>query len=304
MYHYVREFECSHPNFRFLDFKDFKKQLDFFESNFGFVSYDEWNNFIKFGAMPSQMGKVLLTFDDAMQCHYEYVYPELVKRGLWGMFFVPIQPYLRGTLLDVHKIHLLCGAFDGKDLYSFISQFISEDMIQNERLSEFRQQTYTHQNNLSGVSEFKRLLNYFIDYSHKESLIEIVANEFNYEFNNNNFYIQEKALLEMSSNQMIIGSHTVNHPVMSKISSKEQRLEIIDSFKYLSKLGVLKTKCYCHPYGGFHSFNEKTLEILKQQNVKFAFNVESREISSDDIFSSRYHLPRFDCNEFKYGQAS
>ena len=63
MYHYVREFECSHPNFRFLDFKDFKKQLDFFESNFGFVSYDEWNNFIKFGAMPSQVGKVLLTFD-------------------------------------------------------------------------------------------------------------------------------------------------------------------------------------------------------------------------------------------------
>ena len=54
----------------------------------------------------------------------------------------------------------------------------------------------------------------------------------------------------------------------------------------------------------YKCFHEKTLEILKQQNVKFAFNVESREISSDDIFSSRYHLPRFDCNEFKYGQAS
>ena len=69
MYHYVREYQSSHPNFRFLDFKNFKKQLDLFESNFGFVSYDEWKNFFNNGEMPLQKGKVLLTFDDAMQCH-------------------------------------------------------------------------------------------------------------------------------------------------------------------------------------------------------------------------------------------
>ncbi len=304
MYHYVREYQSSHPNFRFLDFKNFKKQLDLFESNFGFVRYDEWKNFINNGEMPLQKGKVLLTFDDAMHCHYEYVYPELLKRGLWGMFFVPTQPYVQGKLLDVHKIHLLCGAFNGQDLLNSISELISEDMIQDQKVKEFRQNTYVSQDNYSGVVEFKRLLNYFIDYSYRESLIDMIAKKFNYEFSHSNFYIHEDDLMEMSTNQMIIGSHTVTHPVMSKISKKEQSIQIIDSFKCLSELGVLKTKVYCHPFGGFHSFNKATLNILKQQNVEFAFNVESREISPDDISSSRYYLPRFDCNEFEFGEAS
>ena len=46
MYHYVQEFEKSLPNFRFLDIDNFRKQLDFFEKNFGFVSREEWNKII------------------------------------------------------------------------------------------------------------------------------------------------------------------------------------------------------------------------------------------------------------------
>ena len=38
MYHYIREFDPSLPNFKFLDINDFKKQLDWFENTFGFVS--------------------------------------------------------------------------------------------------------------------------------------------------------------------------------------------------------------------------------------------------------------------------
>ena len=41
MYHYVREFNKNLPNFRFLHINDFKKQLDFFEKKYGFVSKDE-----------------------------------------------------------------------------------------------------------------------------------------------------------------------------------------------------------------------------------------------------------------------
>ena len=85
MYHYIQDYNPNFPNFRFLKFDNFKKQLDYFEENYGFVSKEEWNNFIYNGTLSSQ-GKVLLTFDDGFKCHYDYVFPELEKRNLWGFF--------------------------------------------------------------------------------------------------------------------------------------------------------------------------------------------------------------------------
>ena len=82
MYHYVREFDKNHPNFRFLDVENFRKQLDYFEKNYGFVSKAEWDDFINKGILNVAQDKVVLTFDDAMRCHFDYVFPELEKRGL------------------------------------------------------------------------------------------------------------------------------------------------------------------------------------------------------------------------------
>ena len=83
MYHYVQRFKKSLPNFRFLSVENFKKQLDFFEKNFGFLERNEWKYILKNNCVGNYKDKIILTFDDALKCHYEYVYPELKKRGLW-----------------------------------------------------------------------------------------------------------------------------------------------------------------------------------------------------------------------------
>ena len=104
MYHYVREFDPAYPNFRYLDVKNFRLQLDFFEKEFGFVTKEEWNLFSLTGTMPSKSGKVILTFDDAMRCHFDFVFQEICSRGLWGIFYVPTLPYTQSKVLDVHRI--------------------------------------------------------------------------------------------------------------------------------------------------------------------------------------------------------
>ena len=42
MYHYVQDFNSDFPYFKFLDFENFKRQLDYFESEFGFIEQDEF----------------------------------------------------------------------------------------------------------------------------------------------------------------------------------------------------------------------------------------------------------------------
>ena len=304
MYHYVRKFEKDLPNFRYLSYKNFQKQLDFFDKNFGFITRDQWNKILKSKRVGEYQGKILLTFDDGLSCHYNFVFPELNKRGLWGIFYISTNPYKNNKLLDVHKIHLLCGAFEGKDLIRVLKLFLDEEMIPDKKIEEFRKETYITQNNFEGVSEFKRILNYYINYSFREILINKVANYFGYEFDVNKFYLSREKIKDMSRNGHVIGSHTVTHPVMSKLSREEQSYQIKDSFSFLKDLEISSEKTYCHPYGGFHTFNKDTIELLKNNNVNYSFSVEPREINDNDLKNNKQFLPRFDCNLFPNGKAS
>jgi len=304
MYHYVREYSSNHPNFRFLDIKNFLKQLDFFEEKFGFVSREDWALAIKNRSLGNAKGKVLLTFDDAMSCHYEYVFPELKKRNLWGIFYVSTQPYTSARMLDVHRIHLLCGALEGNKLLETLFNYLKEEMIPDQKIKEFREKPYSSQKNYEGVSEFKRILNYFVSYDYRESLISKVATQLGDKFDVHDFYVPAAKLKEMCMYGNIIGSHTVTHPVMSKLNCADQSTEITESFAFLEELGCQDSKTYCHPYGGFHSFNDITVETLFSQQVEYSFNVESRDIEDSDFISSIQCLPRFDCNEFPYGKTS
>ena len=304
MYHYVREYDPDLPNFRFLDIANFRKQLDHFEAEHGFVTHEEWTRYSRDGDLPEQPGKVVLTFDDAMRCHYTHVFPELRRRNLWGIFYAPGKPYREADLLDVHKIHLLCGAFDGERLLAIADDMVTPEMVPDAKRKEFRERTYTRQINQAGVSEFKRLMNYFIDYETRSEILQRIAEKLGFGFESERFYVSLPELAEMRDAGMVIGSHSMSHPVMSKLTGPEQRAEIRDSFAVLSSVIAPAERTYCHPYGGFHSFDENTLGALAQMDVAYAFNVDPRDIEPDDWLASKFHLPRYDCNMFPHGKAS
>ena len=75
--------------------------------------------------------------------------------------------------------------------------FLDEEMIPDKKIAEFRKETYITQNNFEGVSEFKRILNYYISYSFREILINKVANYFGYEFDVNKFYLSREKIKDM-----------------------------------------------------------------------------------------------------------
>ena len=171
-------------------------------------------------------------------------------------------------------------------------------------ISDDLQLKYDDQSNYKGVSEFKRILNYFIKEELVSELIDEISNYLNFKDYSPSFYVSERNLKKMSENDMIIGSHTVNHRLMSKLSKSEQEKEISDSFAYLQAVCNITHKTYCHPYGGFHSFNEDTLNALEKNEVLYSFNVEQKDIFYTDIEHNAQFLPRYDCNYFKYGQSS
>ena len=301
MYHYVRPFNPEYPNFKNLHLNDFRKQLDYFQDKFGFVSMEDFANCFRTG---KPVEGILLTFDDGLSCHYEYVYKELKKRGLWGIFYIPTQPYTEGRILDVHKTHLLLGKYESKKIFEYLDSHINDSLFDTLKFNEFRELTYITQKNDEYTLLVKRILNYFISYEHREKVINHLMEEFipNEKDLLKSFYLTEKQIVEMHENNMIIGSHTINHPVMSRLTYTQQLNQVKNSFEYLETIiGKFRQKTFCYPYGGFHSFTNETEKILFNENCLYSFNVEHRDIQEEDLKLRRQALPRYDCNQFPYG---
>ena len=301
MYHYVREYDGKLPFFRFLSITNFKKQLEYFKEKYDFISIEDFNKVID-AKIPPPKNKIVLTFDDGLICHYKYVYPVLKEMGLWGIFYIPTMYLSENKILPVHLIHILCGSVKPDILLNQLNMMIKDFMITDKKIKSFREETYNNQKNLPEVYLFKRILNFYIDYKFRDKILNDLMNINNLKYNVNDVYLSKNQLIEMSDD-MVIGSHSHSHPVFSKLSYNEQKNDISKSFYELEKrIKKFKMKTFCFPYGGDHVFNKDTLQILSQENCKFSFNVESRDILDSDIKKNILKLPRFDCNEFKFGK--
>ena len=84
MYHYIRDNCAQYPHFKKLNIDQFRKQLDFFDKTYGFLSKEQFIESIDL-KVPIDDG-IILTFDDGFKDHYQNVLPILEENGLWGVF--------------------------------------------------------------------------------------------------------------------------------------------------------------------------------------------------------------------------
>lgn len=298
MYHYVRMPDAAYPYFRFLHFDDFKKQLDYFSQNFSILHPLVLNE-------QKTTNGIVLTFDDGVKEHIDFVLPELQKRNLSAIFYISTGVYDKSKLLDVHRLHVLLGKFGGKHIYNTLQNYLKDEMLIDSHVDEFKKLTYNRQLNDEYTLLVKRIINYFISYDYREWIMDRVMEDLikDEEKLFQEFYLSEKDIQQMQDAGMVIGSHTVNHKVMSKLSFEEQDIEICNSFSTLEKMtDGLPVRTFCYPYGGFHTFTEETEKLLEQYNCSFAFNVEPRDIELKDMLYRRQALPRYDCNLFPHGK--
>lgn len=305
MYHYVRPDEDIPPYYYHLSLSDFRAQLDFFEDKYGFVDRQAFIDLFNENSNNPGDG-VVLTFDDGLLDHYKWVLPELNRRDLWGIFYVPTGPLVSGEVLDVHRIHALLGVYGGERVFQELGSLVENKMVPDKKIGEFREDTYMRQQNTEKTTLVKRILNYYVSYQYRSSLIdELVTALPAADMTSSDLYLNEKQLRALENAGMVIGSHSVTHKVLSKLRSDKQRSEIIDSFDYLDKvLDGLSIMTFCYPYGGYHTFTDETRRILNDIGCMFSFNVESCDIEKEDVESFPQALPRYDCNEFEHGDAS
>lgn len=304
MYHYVREPRGDLPFFRYLHVDDFRRQLDHFAATDRLIGRDEFEDALAAGRAPAD--GTVLTFDDALADHMAFVLPELAARGLWGLFYIPTGMYESGRLLDVHRVHFLLGAHGGERMLAALRGLITDGMLVDSEAARFAASTYAGQGNDAATDAFKLALNYQIAPHWRTRVLDELMHRHGSEEAAlvRSYYLSPGDIRALQAHGMVVGSHTVGHPVMSRLPVDAQRAEIEQSFAFLERVtGGLDLRSFCYPYGGFTSFTAETERLLEEAGSRFAFNVEPRDIGDGDLARRPQALPRYDCNLFPHGRA-
>jgi peptidoglycan/xylan/chitin deacetylase (PgdA/CDA1 family) len=95
----------------------------------------------------------------------------------------------------------------------------------------------------------------------KDNRIEVV---------NKGLFLEWDNVIEMSKNNIIFGAHTMSHPILSKISLKEVRKEILGSKGIIEKKIGKVVRHFAYPNGHKSDFDEGIINILKGDGFETA----------------------------------
>ncbi len=291
MYHYIRNKNKLFPYYNILKKKDYVKQIKKFSKTGLINSYKE---------LFKSSNKFLPTFDDGFKDHI-FSAEVLKKYNGIGIFFIPTSPLKNNVILDVHKTHLILGKIKSVEALHELEKYLIKKKLINffkkDEILRYKS-VYNDHNDEIYKKRFKKIMNYYGDPKLKSKIFNYLLKKFEINVKPKDYYLNKKEIKYLVSLGMIIGSHSENHTLLSKLSYKKQFSELKNSKVFLEKIINKKVDTFCYPYGKKLSYNYRTLKILKQLKYKLAYSIEYRDISLKDIQKRPYELPRYDCTSF------
>ena len=242
-----------------VNIKLFEKQMRFLSKNLKVGSIYDYIN-----------GKcdIVITFDDGYKDNYTNAYPILKKYGLTATFF------LTTGLIGTKK-----SKWDDKIIYLINKTGKKSIILDKVSYSPENEKEFTKKLIISLNNKTK-------DY--KEHILNQIIEQLG--------DVEEEIMMswdnvkEMSENNMHFGSHTVSHPNLAKISSKEAENEIIVSKKAIEEKINKKIDLFSYPYGNVSDIIEDVVELLKKNG--FICGLTNGYETNDGFSIARYGPPR------------
>lgn len=255
--------------------KNFEDQLLHLKKSHVFLSVDQFYKILNSGsAFPKK--SLLITFDDGYADNYHNALPILQKLKLQALFFIATKNLNNHELFWWDELDL-CFKKIHQNKIDVMELKKKHQLTDIEQLYEF------YLINCKTASSLSIRESYMDEIRNVVSLDEELKG--NYKFMNND------ELVKLSqSDYAVIGGHTINHLSLGHLTHIDQKNEIEGSLKYLELLLNRKIEYFAFPYGEKHNYNETTIELCKQLNLKLAAaNYCDYVTRKSDLYS----FPRF-----------
>lgn len=294
MYHYVRPIQESfYPEIKGREFEDFKSQLNYIKSNYKIICLSEYVAYLRGEIKINQENICVLTFDDGLREHYDYVLPELLREKIIGTFFIPTLPLEESIVLDVHKTHFLLASVATEELIRELMGTLEKEFPERNKI--FTQNpNAVIQNRFDDLktARFKYLLRNMLR-TERVAVLKTLFNKYigvEADFAKK-LYMGKRELRSLADNGMEIGSHSHSHEFLPTLSTPEQEYEIIHSKNVIEEILEREVTLFSYPNG---KLEEKNILQVKDAGYKGAVTVEPRTSSVGDDF---FQIPRLDTND-------
>lgn len=256
-YHVVSNKKIPHI-IHLYDYKNinqFENDMDFFLKNYSPISLFDLINHLKNKNLLRE--KVfLLTFDDGFREMYDIVAPILFKKGIPATFFINSAFIDNKELFYQHKTSILIEHFQ-KIGYSNLKKEIKEILQKNcEGLKNIR----------SSILSVKY---------HQKDILDRIALLVNIDFNDylskNQPYLTSSQINGLIKDGFTIGSHSIDHPLYSSISMKDQLYQTIESVKQIRERFCLDYSAFAFPHSDNNVSEQFFIELYNSKWVDISF---------------------------------
>lgn len=305
-YHYVRpETETPPSGYYHLPLARFRAQLDHLAETRTFLSRSTFFACLRGERSPPADG-VVLSFDDGLVDHYQWVLPELERRGLWGVCFVATDPVVDGRRLAVQRVHTLVSLVPGPDLLAAVRDVLRGHAAVSVSTASDDPGMYAGRDTEDSVRTVKRLLNQEVPTDVLPDVLDDLEDRFPAAgaVDAADLYLSVAQLRELSDAGMVVGAHSVSHPLLSRIDRAEQRAEVRGSKRELEELLGHDVDLFAYPYGTENAYTTQTVEIVRSAGFEYGVTTRAGSVDAGDVASRPLALPRRDCTTFAHGESA
>jgi len=254
----------------------FDRQLGWLKANFDVVSPGDLPEVLR-----ARRGRhVIVTFDDGYLDNFTVAYPILRAHRLTASFFVAtgfIDDGWRLPPWDEIAWMVRTGGTSAVALPGFLPDAVEYDEPDRERAIRVLRARYRE---LSGENAERFLA----------ALGEATGTGRHARKGSERLWMTWDMVREMRGGGMTLGGHTVNHPMLSRLSRQDQWKEIGGCGRRLAEELGEPMRVFAYPFGKPGSFNADTRACLEEAGVRTAFTYHGGFARIDDW--DAYGVPR------------
>ncbi|MFC1645699.1 polysaccharide deacetylase family protein [Candidatus Omnitrophota bacterium] len=259
---------------------NFERQIQYLTKKYKIVSLEELTKLIQ-SQHPAVDNYVAITFDDGYRDNYTNAYPILSKYNVSATIFLTtgfigtdelfwwdkvarIVKSIREKNLDIDKPEDIYP----KKIRDVIEKISSGDISNSSKAISFL---------LKEVSEEKK--NLILDDLERQ-VLPLPSDD-----QDRPYALTWDEVRQMSEDGMEFGSHTVTHPILTKVGSDQAKYEISQSKKEIDeKIGKVVLH-FAYPNGESSDFDERIKQFVKDNNyISACTTISGTNASQDDVF--------------------
>jgi peptidoglycan/xylan/chitin deacetylase (PgdA/CDA1 family) len=262
----------------YLTIEDFEIRIKYLLKKYKFISLDEYLQYYENKKRPGS-NMLVFTIDDGYSCSNENILPLLKK------YKIPATVFLTTGHIGTDSVLL----------HDLLINTIGTSKVAEFNLPDISDKTYLLKTERDRNSTYKdisvRLKK--ISNGKKKKVLEKLSETLKVESSKtckDNRMLTWGEVREMRDSGLVsFGTHTVSHPILTKISEDDARQEIIISKKILENELNEKVKFMAYPNGRENDFNDAIINIVRESGYEMAFTT----LENTGRTRGRYEIPRY-----------